>query len=99
MKNGHTTLTLQLPPELDAKLKATAGLHGISPEEHALQILDQNLTLTPQQRAEALRRLFDSFREEDDDGDVSWDEVLMRMDETRPDGQKLFPPELKGITW
>lgn len=93
------TLTIELSPETEQKLQEAARLRGVTPEEHVLQIVDQNLNAMAQQRAEALRELFDSYTEEDDDGDVCWDEIFRRMDESRPEGRKLFPAELKGITW
>jgi len=34
-----------------------------------------------------------------DPDDLSYEEECKALDEHRPDGQKLFPPELKGITW
>lgn len=34
-----------------------------------------------------------------DPDDLSYEEGCKALDEHRPEGQKLFPPELKGITW
>ena len=34
-----------------------------------------------------------------DPDQLSYEEGCRVFDEARPEGQKLFPPELKGVTW
>lgn len=93
------TITLNLSPDLEEKLKDAARVRGVPLEVHALEILDRGLALTPEQRAAGLGQLFDEFAEEDDDGDATWDEVFRRIDESRGEGRKHFPSELKDVTW
>jgi hypothetical protein len=94
------TLTIELPPETEQRLREAAQLRGITAEEHVLQMIHQNLPAAASERAEKFRAWLEQVHEQgDDEGDCSWDEILRRMDESRPEGRKLFPPELKGITW
>jgi len=94
------TLTLELSPAAEKKLREAAKLRGITAEEHALQILNLHLPVSANERAERFRAWLERLHEEgDNEGDCSWDEILRRMDESRPEEQKLFPLELKGITW
>lgn len=94
------TLTIELSPETERKLQEAARLRGITPEEHVLQMINRDLPATASERAEKFQAWLEQVHEQgDDEGDCSWDEILQRMDESRPEGRKLFPPELKGITW
>jgi hypothetical protein len=45
------TLTLELPPNLEALLKQTAEQQGVRPEEFALETLKRSLSSSPQGEA------------------------------------------------
>lgn len=46
MNSGSTamTITLEIRPEIEAELNATAQARGLSPEQYARQVLEQALT-------------------------------------------------------
>jgi hypothetical protein len=92
-------LTLELSGELEQRILAAAAAAGVSPGEYAVQMLDEKLS-EPGQRDQAIE-LLRSWRdpalaqEQKETG-----EYLVRvMDEDRTSERKLFPPELKGISW
>jgi len=93
-------LTLQLPAHVEEKLNDASKQLGLSAEEYAISLLDQHLPVTAEQRAENYRTWLEQVHEEgDSEGECSWDEILQRIDESRGETRKLFPPELKGTTW
>jgi hypothetical protein len=53
------TLTIQLPEEQEAALKAKAAARGVSTEEYARQVLDQDLKSADQPR----RHISEVFRD------------------------------------
>jgi plasmid stability protein len=93
------SIPITLPPDLEARLKLEATRRGLSPEACAAQVLDQHLP--PATQAAVLQALFGDWEAEDkaNEDDVSADEFFQALDEDRPSDRKLFPPELKGITW
>jgi hypothetical protein len=101
------TITLTLAPELEFKLKQEADRRGLPPEQYALEVLDKNIadadepvTDDARERAEKLAELFRQWNEEEvDESEALDDEFFKMLDEDRPSYRKLFPPELKGITW
>lgn len=100
------TLTLTLAPELELKLKQEAIRCGVPPEQFALNVLEEHIahpsstTETAKEKAEKLAELFRQWNEEDVDESEALDDEFFRMlDEDRPSDRKLFPPELKGISW
>ena len=92
-------LTLELPRDLEERLKSVAEAKGIPPTECAFQILNQHLP--PKARSTKLRAMFEAWAKdeaenpEDDDGY----DILEMLDEDRLSDRKLYPPELKGISW
>ena len=92
------TLTLNLSPELEDRLREAAETRGISAAEYTVQLLEQSVQR--QSRNEGLIALMNEWmqRDEEDDGDISWEEMLQQFDKDRG-YRKLFPPELKGMTW
>lgn len=93
------TLTLNLSPELERRLAAKAEQQGVSLEEYALRILKKGLS--PADRRAVLIELLQSWI---DDGEAeeqkeTSDFLIQALDEDRPSDRKLFPPELKGVTW
>ncbi|MGH9424993.1 MAG: hypothetical protein ACRD2L_01610, partial [Terriglobia bacterium] len=80
------------------------------PEQCALNVLEEHIVLdegtdvsvtnTAQERADKLAELFRQWNEEEvDDSEALDDEFFKMLDEDRPSFRKLFPPEMKGITW
>ncbi len=94
------TITLTLAPELEFKLKQEADRRDIPPEQYAIEVLDEHFTHSAQERAEKLAELFRQWNQEEvDDSEALDDEFFKMLDEDRPSYRKLFPPEMKGITW
>ncbi len=93
------TLTLTLPPELEERLKQAAEKQGVLVNDVTLSLLDQHL---PQvDRRDELIELLQSWIDEDDaQAQRETGEYLVRvLDEDRTSARKLFPSELKGVTW
>jgi predicted transcriptional regulator len=95
------TLTLELSPELQQRLQAAAQARGVTPHEFAVKILDEKLPTDPEQRRKAAVAMLDEWlAEADEDEDrEAYEELTKALDEDRPSYRKLYPPELKGITW
>ena len=93
------TLTLYLTPELEQRLTQEAKRQGLSIDVYTLQLLDKHLPA--KDRREELITLLQSWIDEDDAGEQQeTGEYLVRvLDEDRLSDRKLFPPELKGVTW
>ncbi len=92
-------LTLNLPPNLEKRLRQEVERRDTLADEYALQLLDQHLP--PGDRHTELVNLLQSWI---DEGDVEEQqetgEYLIRvLDEDRTSERRLFPPELKGVTW
>jgi hypothetical protein len=86
-------MTLKLRPELERELTQEAAQRGVSPEEFAVDILEQGVPGSRVNRAAAAIELLRSWRE---DGDAEEQretgEYLMRaLDEDRLSDRKLFP--------
>lgn len=96
------TLKLQLTPDLEEQLTQAAARQGVPIEEYVTHLLEQRFPppLSPERRAEAIALLRSWVEEGDEEEQRETGEYLKRaLDENRPEGQKLFPPELKGVTW
>ncbi len=93
------TLTLYLTPDLEQRLTQEAKRQGLSIDVYTLQLLDKHLPA--KDRREELITLLQSWIDEDDAGEQQeTGEYLVRvLDEDRLSDRKLFPPELKGVTW
>jgi hypothetical protein len=92
-------LELNLPPELDARLRGEAERQGLSPAAVAVKVLDEHLPSSD--RAAQLGALLASWQAEDEsapDDDPDYD-FFQALDAARTSHRKLFPPELKGISW
>jgi len=93
------TLTLNLPPELEQYLLQEASQHGLSVEAFALQLLTNSLELK-QKQAEAVNLLQTWMDDEDEAEQQETGQYLIQaLDDDRLSERKLFPTELKGITW
>ncbi len=93
------TLTLNLPPELEQYLFQEAEQRGLSVEAMTLQLLTQSL-----QRRQKQTEAVDMLQSWIEDGDVEDQQAIGEylvqvLDEDRLSERKLFPLEMKGITW
>ena len=93
------TLNLSLPPDLEQHLKQEAERRGLSPSEYALKLLQSHLP-SKNPRGD-LVSLIQSWIDHDDPEEQreTGDYLIRVLDEDRPSDRKLFPPELKGVTW
>jgi hypothetical protein len=93
------TLSLNLPPELEQYLLQAAKQQGLSLETYTLQIL-QEYILTQEKQSNLVNVLQSWIDEGDIDEQQETGEYLIHaLDEDRLSDRKLFPIELKGITW
>jgi hypothetical protein len=93
------TLTLNLSPELERSLLREANRHGVSLEALALQLLTDSISVK-QKQTEAVNLLQSWIDDEDNEEQQETGKYLLRvLDEDRLSDRKLFPPELKGISW
>ena len=92
-------LTLHLPPELEQRLFQEAKRQGRPLDAYTLQLLDKHLP-PKDQRMELVTLLQAWIAEGDPEEQRETGEYLVRvLDEDRLADRKLFPPELKGVTW
>ncbi len=90
-------MTLALAPELEERLKQEAARQG----EYASKVLEEHISQAERERREKAIALVQSWIDEGDEEEQrETGEYLIRvLDEDRPSYRKLFPPELKGISW
>ena len=93
------TLTLKLPPELERRLAREARRKGMPLDQYTLHLLNEHVP-AGDRAAEAVR-LLQSWIDEGDAAEqkATGDYLVQALDEDRPSDRKLFPPELKGVTW
>jgi hypothetical protein len=93
------TLTLNLPPELEKYLLQEADQQKISLEVMTIQLLTQS-ALSRQKQTAAVAMLQSWIDDEDGEEQQETGQYLINaLDEDRLSDRKLFPPELKGISW
>jgi len=100
-------MQLTLSPEIDQRLRQEAARLGQSEEALAIQLLNQHLPPpspagepTPADRAAKLLALFEQLdAARQTAGEELGDDFYRGLDEARTSDRKLFPEELKGITW
>ena len=93
------TLNLNLSPELEQYLLQEANQHGLSVEVLALQLLTNSILLK-QKQSEAVNLLQSWIDDEDAEEQQETGQYLIHaLDNDRLSERKLFPSELKGITW
>ncbi len=90
---------IALLPDLEERLKQEAVREGLPLDEYALKVLGEHISRTEKARKEK-NSLLQSWIEEDDDPREGYDDEFFRLlDDDRLSDRKLFPPELKGISW
>ncbi len=93
------TLTLSLTPELELYLKQKSEQQGLSIEAYALQLLTEQVFLKEKQ-SEVVNLLQSWIDEEDSEEQKETGEYLIcALDEDRLSDRKLFPIEMKSVTW
>jgi predicted transcriptional regulator len=92
------TITLELSDELEQRLAKAAARRGLDEPQYVLELLEAHVPRV--QDSQALIALMDEWmtQDQEDDGDVPFEQVMKWLDEDRG-YRKLFPPELKGVTW
>lgn len=93
------TLTMHLSRELEQRLVQEAERQGMSIEQYALHLLEKQIP--PKDRRTELVGLLQSWIDAGDDKEQqeTGDYLIQALDEDRWSDRKLFPPELKGVTW
>ncbi len=93
------TLTLNLPSELEQYLLQEANQQGLSIEAITLQLLTSSILLR-QKQTEAVN-LLQSWIDNEDGGEQqeTGQYLIHALDEDRFSDRKLFPVEMKGVTW
>lgn len=93
------TLTLDLAPAMEVRLREKARLEGLSADVCALRMLEAGLQQLDQPTGAIA--LLQSWIDEGNEAEQreTGEYLLRTLDEDRPSFRKLFPPELKGVTW
>ena len=91
------TLALELPPELQQRLVSAAREQAVPLEQFAIRILDEHVQprLQRAEMAALLQTWIDEAQSASEDGEP----LLQAIDADRLSDRKLYPPELRGITW
>jgi len=93
------TLKIDLTPDLEQRLAREAERRGLPAETLTIELLDEHLP-TKDRRSELVSLLQSWVEEGDAEEQRETGEYLIRvLDEDRLSDRKLFPPELKGVTW
>ena len=93
-------MTLQLTPDLERRVAQEAERQGIEPRDYVLQTLEKQLEQDRRAAAIALLQSWIDADEEQDREQRETGEYLIRvLDEDRLSDRKLFPAELKGVSW
>lgn len=93
------TLQLDLPQQLEERLREEAQRLGLAADAVTLKLLDEHL---PQQTPPLkLPSMFNQWEQEDRSPAEREDDYnfFEAIDAARTSNRKLFPPELKGISW
>lgn len=93
------TLTIDLTPDLEERLARQAKEQGIPAEALTLRLLEEHLQ--PVDRQVEISSLLRSWlsAEDADEQRETGDYLIRALDEDRLSDRRLFPPELKGVSW
>lgn len=91
-------LQFDVSPDLETRLRHEADRRGLSPDAVTLQLLEEHLPAADR-RAQTLA-LLQSWIEVDDTeaADADYD-LFEALDQARTSDRKLFPEDLKGLSW
>jgi hypothetical protein len=93
------TLTLNLPSEIEQYLLQEANQQRLSIESVTLQLLTSFILLR-QKQTKAVNLIQSWMDDEDIEEQQETGQYLIRtLDEDRLSERKLFPIEMKGVTW
>jgi predicted DNA-binding protein len=93
------TIVLTLPEELEQRLKEAAERLGLSVDEYTLRLLEKHIP-QDEKRSEAIGLIQSWIDDQDAKEQIETGEYLIKvLDEDRLSERKLFPPELKGVSW
>lgn len=93
-------MILTLAPELEVRVKIESARLGLTPDKYATQVIAEHISEAERERRAKAVALLQSWIDEDENSDEEYDDELLRMlDEDRLSERKLFPPEMKGISW
>ena len=90
------TMTLELSLDLETRLAQEAAVQGMPIEKYAISVLE--LSHPAAVRREELATELQAWIEVGSAGQPD-DDVLQHLDADRPSNRRLYPPELKGVTW
>ncbi len=93
------TLILRLTPELELYLKQKSEQQGISIEAYTLQLLTEQVLLREKQNK--VVNLLQSWLDEENGEEQreTGEYLISALDEDRLSDRKLFPIEMKSVTW
>jgi hypothetical protein len=91
-------LTLNLSPEIEQYLVQEANQHGLSVEVMAIQLLTNSISLK-QKQTEAVNLLQPWMDDDESEQQETGQYLIYALDEDRLSDRKLFPLEMKGISW
>jgi hypothetical protein len=94
-------MVLTLTPELETRVKIESARLGLTPDRYATQVLEEHISEAERERREKAIALLQSWIDEGDEAEQKeTGEYLIRvLDEDRLSERKLFPAEMKGISW
>jgi plasmid stability protein len=93
------TLNLNLPSDLAKRLRLAAERQGVSDDAYAVQLLERHLP--SKQRQAELIALLQSWIDAPDveEQQQTGDYLIRALDHDRLSDRKLYPDDLKGVTW
>lgn len=93
------TIEIDLPEELANRLQLAAQEQGISADSLTIHLLEKHLP-APNREKELVALLQSWLDSPDSEEQKETGDLLIRaLDEDRLSDRKLFPEELKGVTW
>lgn len=93
-------MTLTLPPDLERRLSVEAAKQGLDLQQFAMKVLDERLSSDRGTDAVALLQSWiDADEPEIAEQKATGDFLIQALDADRLSDRKLFPPELKDVTW
>jgi hypothetical protein len=97
----ESVITLTLDSDLEQRLLREASCQGLSPQEYALQALKEHISEIDSERRQKAIALTQSWIDEGDEEEQreTWEYLVRVLDEDRTSDRKLFPEELKGVSW